>query len=312
MKKASRRDTLLVALVVSVILGASPVFADLFTPGDLYYISNDNPGNIYNITGGGDLSGLSPFATQGYRCPGQMTWSPDLTTMYSTAYQHNKVFSTSASGAVSYYASVSGPTGIVWTLDNRLLVVSYTGRCVYDITNPSSPRVVVSGLSAPRNIIQLPTGEILVADGSSSRKVWDISGGSLVAYASLPGSSYSVIDLDYTSDGHVFVTCGTQVYDITKGAVTPFAQSDVSLFGLAIDRNTDQIFAAPVGGNYVLDITDGGYVSYPSEAWAYSIPNTNDAALDFVPYTAVPVPGAVLLGVVGLSVAGSRLRRKTM
>jgi hypothetical protein len=309
MSRTDRVGTLIVVAAVGVMSAGSPAFA-AFTPGDLYYASDQAPGNIYNLAGGGRMTGLTPFAVQGCGSFGQMTWSPDLTTMYSTAYSCDTVFSISASGVASFYASVLGPTGIVWTQDDRLLVVSNVDGWVYDITNPSHPVVVASGMTSPRNIIQLPTGEILVAD-TGSKKVWDISSGSLVPYASLPGPSYYVVDLDYTSDGRVFATNDTQVYEVTGGTAQLFAWSDAHLMGLAIDRSTDQIFAAPFGDHYVLDITAGGYVSYPGHEWAYSIPGSNNAALDFVPYPAVPVPGSLLLGVVGfLSVAGDRLRRR--
>lgn len=310
MSRANRAGTSIVVAAVAVILAGSPAFA-VFTPGDLYYASNQAPGNIYNLAGGGHMTGLAPFAVQGYGSLGQMAWSADLTTMYSTAYSCDTVFSISASGVASFYASVPCPTGIVWTQDDRLLAVSMDGW-VYDITNPSHPAVVATGMTSPRNIIQLPTGEILVAD-TGSKKVWDISSGSLVPYASLPGSSYYVVDLDYTSDGRVFATNDTEVYEVTGGTAQLFAWSHAHLMGLAIDRSTDQIFAAPLGDYYVLDITAGGYVSSPGHEWAYSIPGTNNAALDFVPYPSVPVPGALLLGVVGsLSVVGGRLRRRTI
>ncbi len=296
---------------VGVMWAGSAALA-VFTPGDLYYASSQAPGNIYNLAGGGHMTGLTPFAVQGCGSLGQMAWSADLTTMYSTAHSCDTVFSISDSGAVSFYASVAGPTGIVRTQDDRLLVVSSMEGWVWDVTNPSHRTVVATGMTCPRNIIQLPTGEILVAD-TGSKKVWDISSGSLVAYASLPGPSYYVVDLDYTSDGRVFVTNDTQVYEVTGGTAQLFAWSNEHLMGLAIDRSMDQIFAAPLGDYCVLDITAGGYVSSPGHDWAYSIPGSNNAALDFVPYPSVPVPGALLLGVVGfVAVVGGRLRRRTM
>jgi WD40 repeat protein len=308
MSRTNRGGTLIVVAAVAVMLAGSPAFA-VFTPGDLYYASSQAPGNIYNLAGGGRMTGRAPFAVQGCGSFGQMAWSADLTTMYSTAYSCDTVFSISASGAVSSYASVAGPTGIVRTQDDRLLVVSNVDGWVWDITNPPHRAVVATGMTSPRNIIQLPTGEILVAD-TGSKKVWDISSGSLVPYASLPGSSYYVVDLDYTSDGRVFATNDKQVYEVTGGTAQLFAWSHAHLMGLAIDRSTDQIFASPFGDHYVLDITTGGYVSSPGHDWAYSIPGSNNAALDFVPYPSVPVPGALLLVVVGfLSVAGSRCGR---
>jgi hypothetical protein len=48
----------------------------------------------------------------------------------------------------------------------------------------------------------------------------------------------------------------------------------------------------------VYDITNGGLFSVdtPSDAWAYNIPTTNDAALDFVPFSAsVPEPSTLLI-----------------
>jgi hypothetical protein len=292
---------LCIVALTTILAGGNAALADLFTSGDLYLVSRSNPGYAYNTTGGGDMSGASPFTEVGSRSLGQIAWSQDLTTMYSTSSTCDTVFSISASGDVSVYVSGIDATGIVRTLDGRLLTVSYSGRCVYDITDASDPQLVVSGLRQPRNMVQLPTGEILVADYGT---IWDISSGSLLEYASLPGSGHSATDIDYTSDGRVFVADQHRIWQIMDGEVSQFAYSGSVLMALAIDRTTDQILAATTG-NSILDITG------PVSAWAYNMPSSMyiDTALDFVPDCVVPLPGAVLLGALGLGYSGWRLRR---
>lgn len=284
---------------------ASHVEAETFNGGDLFYAANQAGAHIFNITRGGDFSDAMPFASGGaanHANLGQMAWSHDLTIMYATNCVGNSVYRIDASGTSSLYVDVPEPVGIVVTSGGRILVNSFSAQQVLDITDPLKIATFASLPTLARNMRQLTSGEILVA--GSEGKVFDIASGSATVYASIgsAGSSY-LGDIDFTSDGRVFVTGGlsraNKVYEITGGGEfrTPFAilvnaPSNGGAFGLAINQKTNQIFAAPRGRNYVLDITLGGVVDASSASprrFARNIPTTNDMAIDFVPWRPRPV-----------------------
>jgi hypothetical protein len=274
-----------------------------FTPGDLYYASNAN-GTIYNISAGGNLSTLQPFATGLLQNLGQIAWSADLSTMYTTAYYGgNYVFAVTAAGAVSTYAAVPSPLGLVRTQNNHLLVSSYGGP-ILDITNPANITTFASTGDSIRNLIQLPTGEIL-AMGTHGR-IYRVSQGQSQVWATVAGAGDGD-DIDYTSDGRVYASFWTggspinsAIYDVTGGGTitsAPYATPSAGggTFGLAIDRRTNHILAAGLSQTFVLDVTGGGTFDFtnaannpPSAVFARNIPTTNDTALDFVPFDVTP------------------------
>lgn len=271
-----------------------------FTSGDLFYAANRPGAAIYNIAGGGDLIDALAYAPGGGPADaslGQMAWSNDLTRMYTTNFVGNTVYQVDAEGNASLYAEVPEPLGIVVTASGRILVTSYRARKVLDITDPLNVSTFATLPTIGRNMRQLPSGEILVA--GSSGKVFDIASGSATVFASIDGASSSYLgDIDFTSDGRVFVTGGfaseNKVYEITGGGqrTSPFATlvnapSNGGAFGLAIDQRNDQILVAPLGANYVVNVTAGGLVDASVASlnrFAWNIPTTNDMAIDCVPW----------------------------
>ncbi len=322
------KKSLICAMAIAVVSTAAGgnASASVFTPGGLFFASNNvNHGTIYDISGGGDFSGATAFADGVLRNDGQMTWSADRSTMYATTRNSGIINAVDASGEVSTYfdgfTDYKILTGIVQTQNGRLLVASYLEGKVYDVTNPANVTTHAEGMSYIRNLLELPSGEIL-AGGNG--KIWDISSGAPTVWATMPGW---VADMDYTSTGSVYATVweGTSsrgIYDVTGGGIIDsydrFAWTDYSDFrGLAIDRRTDQILAAPAYLNMIVDVTSGGcfQLNDPSQYWAYNIPTTSDAAFDFVPFSAsVPEPATLviwsLLGLCGFLWHGSNGKSK--
>ena len=305
MSAKSLRSAACVAVSLILASVAHAAVPTTFTSGDLYTASNTTSGTIYNITGGGNRTGNTPFASGAGANLGDMTWSSDLTTMYSSDYAGDHVYKTTAAGVTSLYANVSGAVGIIRTSTNRLLAASFNNNTVIDITNPASPTVFATGVFNPRNMVQLPNGKILAAgaDANNHPVIYDITtGGAASTYATLPGTAGYAGDIDYTSTGKVYASTafGNSVYEITGGVVapTPFATvaagDTIFAFGLAIDRRTDKILLAPLSQTYVWDITAGGAFSSTSPKYAFNIPTTNDMALQFVPFVPEPATLAVV------------------
>ena len=323
-KKTVLRTALIVPLALFSIF-AQKSLATPFTSGDLFFASNVigslGATPVFDLTGGGDFVGASLFANAGAvgnRSLGQLAWTNDLETMYVTNYNGNTVYAVDSVGNAILFASMNQPAGIVVTPDDRILVNDFGGKQIVDITNPASQTLFATLPSFSRNMRQLPTGEILVA--GSGGVVYDVASGTAVAYATIAGSTGGYLgDIDYTSDGRLFVTGGfshrRDVFEITGGgafADIPFATltgvtvaASGAAFGLAIDQSTNQILVAPLTNDYVLDITAGGTVDAQvlSNRWAFNIPTTSDMAIDFVPFP-VPEPSAIvlccLLGFAGL------------
>jgi hypothetical protein len=294
-----------------------------FDSGDLYVSANQSGSAIYDISSGGDFTNAVKFADGGglhNRNLGQMTWSQDLSQMYTTNYSGGSIFSVNPDGTSQLYANVSSPVGIATTKDNRILVLSYPST-VYDITDANNITTFATIPGSSRNMKVLPSGEILVA--SSNGTVFDIQNGTAVQYAKINGISSSYLgDIDYDNQGNLFVTGGFgsahNIFDITGGGI--FDTSDIfatiinpsnsgSAFGLAINQITNQMLLAPLSTNYILDITAGGNIdaSLQVNKFAYNMPITTDMAIDFVPYIEsqkVPEPSTLAifaLGVIGLT-----------
>jgi hypothetical protein len=323
---------LLIAFTTIMATVQQRVDAGVFNPGDLFISANSSQSPIYNITGGGDFGGASAFAlggASGDRNLGQMAWSSDLSTMYTTNYFGDSVYQVDSDGNSSLYANVNRALGIVVTESGQVLVNSFSAQTVYDITDPNAISVFATLPTYARNMKQLSTGEILIA--GSGGQVFDISSGTAQLYATIQNSIGTYLgDIDETSDGRVFVSGATsqkhEVHEITGGgtfADTPYAtitnpSTSGTAFGLAINPLTDQMLLAPLSRNYVLDITGGGTFDETLQAnrFAYNIPVTSDMALDFVPLAetdTVPEPTSLAifgLGGLGLVAGGFRRRKR--
>src|SRR5687767_13778950 len=67
-----------------------------FTPGDVFAASAGSPYPLYNVTGGGNQSGLAPFASLSAAAAGQIAWSADLETAYVSVYGNGTVVAVSS------------------------------------------------------------------------------------------------------------------------------------------------------------------------------------------------------------------------
>jgi hypothetical protein len=317
------RPSLIAAFVALGAALALPAAATpTFTQGSLFFASNTTSRTIYDISGGGNFAGETPFATNAGINLGQMAWSQDLTTMYETSWGTGQIYRVDASGNASVYMNQSNALGIVMTQDGRLLVAVRGGTSsVLDITDPLHPTVFATVAGSVRNMVQLADGRIMIVGGNGTSKVWDITaGGSGTVFANLPGSEAD--DIDYTSDGRIYVSvwtgANTGVYEVSAGGTFTVADRFANIaaggWALAIDRRTDQILHAAIGQNYVWDITAGGnFSSTPSGAWAYNIPTTSDTAMDFVPFAElaapVPAPASALSLLAGIGALAFMRRR---
>ncbi len=78
--------------------------------------------------------------------------------------------------------------------------------------------------------------------------------------------------------------------------------------GVEIDRDGPHTVTAPAGTFQTLKVT-GTSIAYVHAYWD-NITRSQNGALDNLQFAPVPVPGAVLLGMLGLGVAGAKLRKR--
>jgi hypothetical protein len=124
-----------------------------FTPGDVFAASGTSPSPVYNVTAGGNLTGATPFATLPGNDFGQIAWSADLSTAYTTQYNTGRVLAITSAGAVSTLATgINGPMGLIRTSAGNLLVGSHNTGAVFDVTaggDFSAATPFAFGLTAP-------------------------------------------------------------------------------------------------------------------------------------------------------------------
>jgi hypothetical protein len=322
-----RRRWLLSGLIVIAGLAPQWAAAVVFQAGDLYYASNSSPGAIYNISGGGNFSGATAFSTGMGSNLGQLAWSQDRTTMYSTQWSSGPVHQISATGVRTTYSIVTSVLGLSVINTGQVLVAQRSSPSrVFDITNPGTPVLYATINDATRNMTQLPTGEILVM-GEQGR-IWNVAGGTTTLWADVTAANLGG-DIDFTSDGRVFASFwdsasqGGGVYEVTGGGTitsprfaTPTSSSPT--FALAIDRRTNKILAAGIGATFVLDITAGGTYDFTNVLnnnvavrFATNIPATNDMAMDFVPFIVPEASSVAFVGLSGVACwAGALVRRR--
>jgi autotransporter-associated beta strand protein len=264
-----------------------------FTPGDVFAADNVAArGSFFDVTAGGDFSGVTPFAMLPSRSPGQITWSADLTTAYVTQFNTGSVVAVSASGVVSTFATgIAGPTGIIRTAAGKLLVASFSTGSVFDITaggDFSSATAFATGLSGPRNFLQIPSSAILVAEQTSGEVTDVAAGGNLAGATPFAFGLSSIADLVRTSSGQIFVCKfggAPGIFNITAGgdfsAASAFAFGQ-NIIGLTID-GAGRMLGLPLSGTQIFDVTAGGDFS-AATPFAFNLPSSyGESALDTVP-----------------------------
>lgn len=269
-----------------------------FNAGDLYFaVGTDNtPTGHYNATDGGDVSGT--YVVLPDRCPGQLAWSEDLSTMYVSQFDANQVVAVDSSGAAAVFATgLPWVTGLARLEDGSLLAVSYSTGQIYDITaggDFSGEVPLVTGLDEPRNLVQLSDGRVLVADQGRGM-VYDINypvGGDLSADPGFATGLDRVIDLVQDGAGQLYIASYSDsiVMDITAGgdfsAAVPFATGR-NFIGLAV--HAGMLVAIAFAEGEIYDITAGGDYS-AATPWAWGMVGA-DSALDTVPDSSLLIDG---------------------
>lgn len=289
-----------------------PAMAGGFEPGEVYWA----PGGcsptcgIFDVTGGGDFQGATPLAAIN-RSPGQIAWRGRPLFGYVTQFDPDTVVRVSASGAVTGFATgIDGPTGLLVDSGGRVLAVSFGDGAVYDISvggDYSTATAFAFGFDNPRNLLELATGEILLADQSPlGRAVFDITAGGDFSSATPFASGFppdGPYDLVQNGAGRIFASTDAGVFDITDGgnfsSATPHASGRV-FAGLAVD-GVGRLLASELESDDVYDITAGGNYA-AATPFASNLDGFGDTALDTVPPQPPPtVPSLDGSGVAVLS-----------
>jgi hypothetical protein len=301
-----------------------PAVAGGFAPGEVYWAPGDcsPPCGLYDVTQGGDLQGATPLAAIG-RSPGQIAWKGRPLSGYLTQYDSNTVVRVGSNGAVTGFASgIDGPTGLLVDRGGRVLAVSFGDGAVYDISaggDYSAATPFAFGFDSPRNLLELATGAILLADQSPlGRAVFEITAGgdfssaTPFAWGFPPDGPY---DLVQDGAGRIFASTDAGVFDISGGgnfsSATPHASGRVFV-GLAVD-GAGRLLASELESDDIYDITAAG--SYAAATpFASNLDGFGDTAFDTVPSTPPPaVPSldgngmALLSGLLAL-LGGAGLR----
>lgn len=293
----------------------APAAAAGFAPGEVYWA----PGvctptcGMFDVTQGGDFQAASPLAVIG-RSPGQIAWRGRPQVGYVTQFDQDTVVRVGATGAVTGFATgIDGATGLLVDGTGRILAVSFGDGAVYDISaggDYSAATPFAFGFGSPRNLLELATGEILLADQFPlGRAVFDITPGgdfssaTPFAWGFPPDGPY---DLVQNEIGRIFASTDAGVFDITAGgdfsSATPHASARV-FAGLAVD-GAGRLLASELESGEIYDITAAG--SYATATpFATNLDGFSDTALDTVP--AMPAPPVPSLDGTGVALLSSLL-----
>ena len=221
---------------------------------------------------------------------------------------------------------ITRPTGLLRTADDRLLVASFSDGAVYEIKiigSGEAPQVTVfaTGLGGARNLLQLATGEILVADQNLGRVIDITAGGSFAGESGFafgfPGSG--PFDLVQDASGRIYASSFAGVFEISDGGDQTGANAHATgldFIGLAVD-GSGRVLASVLDTGEIYDVTGGGDVSSDAP-FAQNLQGFADTALDAIPGSlprAVPALGlwswwflAGLLLLTGVKCAGPKIR----
>ncbi len=287
-----------------------------FTPGDVYAWTVNSNG-VFNITAGGNFTGVPPFATTPVASTGvygQITWKADLTVMYLSDTLNNRVLAVTPAGVVSVFATgVQAPTGLVWTPTGKLLVAEVFLNTVKDITAggdfTGAPNFATNVGNYPRNMLVSPTGQVLVVSESTTA-ILDIAPGGVMSTANrvarTPINHYALaVDANARVLAGSGNGAGDGLYDITAGGTqTVPTHGTGAIFGVARGPAA-KVLVSGFPGYFVRDLTGGGAVA-SAPAFATGLPGTAVySALATVPPFPPPPPTVTTVAAsgVGLGVA---------
>jgi hypothetical protein len=304
------------AATLGLLALVGPASAQAFAAGEVYWGPGScfGPCGLFDVTLGGDQGSATPVAVVD-RVPGQIAWTLSPLVGYVSEFDLDRVVQVSPAGAVTVFATgLDGATGLLVDDTGRLLAASFHDGAVYDISaggDFSSATPFASGLGFPRNLLQLSSGEILVADQAFlTRAIFDITAGgdfssaTPFAFGFPPDGPYDLVE---DAAGNIYASSDDGVYDITAGgdisSATPHATGQ-SFVGLALDAS-GRLLASVLTSGDVYDISAAGnYASAPT--FATNLAGVGDTALDTVPGAVMSVPslagasGAVLAGLLAL------------
>lgn len=134
-----------------------------FTTGDVFAGVGSNAIVRVPLPSEGGTA-TTPFATLPFYTAGQIAWSLDRSKGYATIFGADAVYEVSSTGTLTFFAMVSGPTGIVVMADGKVLCSSYGTSSIIDITAGGAGPfpTYVTGISGPRNLCLTSTGKLLV------------------------------------------------------------------------------------------------------------------------------------------------------
>jgi hypothetical protein len=268
---------------------------------------------MFDVTQGGDFEAASPVAVIS-RSPGQIAWRGWPLVGYVTQFDQDTVVRVGANGSVTGFATgIDGATGLLVDGAGRILAVSFGDGAVYDISaggDYSAATAFAFGFGSPRNLLELATGEILLANQSPlGRAVFDITAGGDFSSATPFASGFppdGPYDLVQNGLGRIFASTDAGVFDITGGgdfsSATPHASGRV-FAGLAVD-GAGRLLASELESGEIYDITAAGNYA-TATPFASNLDGFGDTALDTAP--ARPVPAVPSLDGSGVALLSSLL-----
>jgi hypothetical protein len=290
------------ALVAALAPGAA---AQTFQTGDVYVIeAGVDEARIHDVTGGGDFSAATPFATLPGTgaAKGEICFSAKLDTMYVADFDADVVHAVSAAGAVSTFATgLSSPvavacrSGRVFAQEFRAGLDPSNGSVV-DITGGgdfTSAPAFISSTTASRGITVTDNARLLVGSWDGGEVRVGTNGGafaSLPLLAALPGAGV-VQSIEEGPNGEILVAVGVEapneykggpLYDFASGTPAEWA-TGLDFMNAATRVSNGQVLATTFTSDEIFDVTGGGDFSLAS-AFA-----TGFAQLDTA-IAAVPIP----------------------
>jgi hypothetical protein len=257
-------------LIAAALLAPHSAATQTFQPGDVYLI--DGSSALYNISGGGDFSAAVPLATflstTGVLW-GEMCFSTDRTMMYVPAFNAGTVYTVTASGMVTSFATgLITPLEVECLPDGTILVQEYDNGRVVDITGGGDFTAASGFITHPdfmRGLTLASNGDLLVGAYDDGEVRVGTAGGpfsALPLVGTIPGAAIPLQSVNEGFGGAILVGTGGDggdIYDLQTGSPVLFAYgreflntatSTVAGAVYATDTTTDQVFDITAGGDF--------------------------------------------------------------